>query len=112
MLTNSSSFTRKSSGGLRGVRFGRIASRPCNESRAGAIAAWRRHLSWRPHFFLVNYLMLGAMAATTALSVAYIAHYDFGPSRQQIRTPAVIGAIVIAVLVAVEIFGKKLRKRS
>jgi hypothetical protein len=56
------------------------------------------------------YVMLGGMAATTALSLAYIAHFDFGLSRQEIRTPAVIGAVVIAVLVAVEFFGKKLRK--
>jgi hypothetical protein len=59
---------------------------------------------------VLNYTMLGAMAATTALSLAYIAHYDFGLSRQQIRTPAVVGAAIIAVLVAVEFFGKKLRK--
>jgi hypothetical protein len=61
---------------------------------------------------VLNYLMLGAMAAATALSLAYIGHYDFGMSRQQIRTPAVIGAVVIAVLLAVEVFGKKLRKPS
>jgi hypothetical protein len=59
---------------------------------------------------VLNYTMLGAMAATTALSLVYIAHYDFGLSRQQIRTPAVVGAAIIAVLVAVEFFGKKLRK--
>jgi hypothetical protein len=37
---------------------------------------------------------------------------DFGLSRQDIRIPAVAGAAVIAVLVAVEFFGKKLRKPS
>jgi hypothetical protein len=42
--------------------------------------------------------------------VAYIAHYDFGLSRREIRTPAVVGAAVIAVLVAIEFFGKKLRQ--
>jgi hypothetical protein len=46
----------------------------------------------------------------TALSVGYIAHYDFGFSRQEIRTPAVIGAAIIGLLVAIEYFGKKLRK--
>jgi hypothetical protein len=51
-------------------------------------------------------------AATTALALAYVAHYDFGLSRQQIRTPAVVGASVIAVLVGIEFFGKKLRKRK
>ena len=49
-------------------------------------------------------------AAFTALSLEYIAHYDFGLSRQEFRTPAVVGAAVIAVLVAIEFFGKKLRK--
>jgi hypothetical protein len=46
----------------------------------------------------------------TALSVGYIAHYDFGFSRQEIRAPAVIGAAIIGLLVATEYFGQKLRK--
>ena len=49
-------------------------------------------------------------AAFTALSVAYIAQYDLGLSRQDIRTIAVVGAVIIAVLVAVEFYGKRLRK--
>jgi hypothetical protein len=61
---------------------------------------------------VVTFLMSVVAAATTALSLAYIAHYDFGLSRQEIRTPAVVGAAVIAVLVAVEFFGKKLRKQQ
>jgi hypothetical protein len=46
--------------------------------------------------------LMMAMSATTAiaLSLAYIAHYDFGLSREEIRTPAVVGAAFIAVLVA------------
>jgi hypothetical protein len=54
--------------------------------------------------------MAMSVASAIALSLAYIAHYDFGLSRQEIRTPAVFCAAVIAVLVAVEFFGKKLRK--
>jgi hypothetical protein len=46
----------------------------------------------------------------TALSMGYIAHYEFGFSRQEIRTPAVVGAAVIGLLVATDYFGKKLRK--
>jgi hypothetical protein len=46
----------------------------------------------------------------TALSLAYIARYDFGLSREEIRTPAVAAAVVIAMLMAVEFFGKRLRK--
>jgi hypothetical protein len=49
-------------------------------------------------------------AIVTALSVGYIAHYDFGFSRQEIRTPAVVGAAIIGLLVATEYFGKRLRK--
>jgi hypothetical protein len=55
-------------------------------------------------------LMSVVAAAFTALSLAYIAHYDFGLSREEIRTPAVAAAVVIAMLMAVEFFGKRLRK--
>jgi hypothetical protein len=56
-------------------------------------------------------LMMSVIAAAfTALSLAYIAHYDFGLSREEIRTPAVGAAAVIAMLMAVEFFGKRLRK--
>jgi hypothetical protein len=59
--------------------------------------------------------VLSAMIATSiaivvSLTLAYIAHEDFGLSPQAIRIPAVIGAVVIAALVAIEFFGKKLRK--
>jgi hypothetical protein len=59
---------------------------------------------------VLTYLMAATTAAITALSLAHIAHYDFGLSRQEIRTPAVVAAAVIAALVVVEFFGKKLRK--
>ena len=59
---------------------------------------------------VLAFLMSVVAAAFTALSLGYIAHYDFGFSREEIRTFALIGATVIATLVAVEFFGKKLRK--
>jgi hypothetical protein len=59
---------------------------------------------------VIGFMMSVVSAAFAALSLAYIARYDFGLSREEIRTPAVIGAGVIAMLVAIEIFGKKLRK--
>jgi hypothetical protein len=59
---------------------------------------------------VLAYMMLGVTSVTTALSLAYIAHYDFGFSREEIRAPALVGAGIIAALVAVEFFGKKLRK--
>jgi hypothetical protein len=46
-----------------------------------------------------------------ALSLVYIAHYDLGLSRQEIRTPAVAAAVVIATLMVIEFFGKKWRKK-
>jgi hypothetical protein len=45
-----------------------------------------------------------------AFWLAYIASYDFGLSREEIRAPALVGAGIIAALVAVEFFGNKLRK--
>jgi uncharacterized membrane protein YeaQ/YmgE (transglycosylase-associated protein family) len=54
--------------------------------------------------------VVGAMV--TAFLTGYIAHYDLGFSQQEIRTPAVIGAAVIGLLVATEYFGKKLRKHK
>jgi hypothetical protein len=59
---------------------------------------------------VLAFLMSVVAVAVTALSLAYIAHYDFGLSRQEIRTPAVVGAVVIAALVTIEFFGKKLAK--
>jgi hypothetical protein len=59
---------------------------------------------------IISIVTATSTAGAVALSLAYSAHYDFGLSRQEIRTPAVVGAAVIAVLVAVEFFGKKLRK--
>ena len=49
-------------------------------------------------------------AIVTALSVGHIAYYDLGFSRQEIRTEAVIGAVIIGLLVTIEYLGKELRK--
>ena len=51
-----------------------------------------------------------AAAIVAAIMLGYVARYDFGLSREQIRTPAVIGAAAIALLIAVEYFGKKLSR--
>ena len=40
----------------------------------------------------LTYLMAMSAATEAALTLVYIAHYDFGLSRQEIRTPAVVGA--------------------
>jgi hypothetical protein len=47
----------------------------------------------------------GAAAVVAAFMLA-IAHYGLGLSRQEIRTPAVIAAAIIGLLLATEYFGK------
>jgi hypothetical protein len=56
------------------------------------------------------FLMSVVTAAITALALALAAHFDFGLSREEIRSAAMVGAGVVTMLVAVEFFGKKLRK--
>jgi hypothetical protein len=58
----------------------------------------------------LTYLMAMRTATEAALTLVYVAHYDFGLSRQEIRAPALVAAVVIAVSVTVEFFGKKLAK--
>jgi hypothetical protein len=49
-------------------------------------------------------------APMAAAMLGYIAHYNFGLSRPEIRIPAVVGAVVIATLVAINFFCRRLRK--
>jgi hypothetical protein len=48
----------------------------------------------------------------TPVSAGFIAHYEFGLSRQEIRTPALVGAAIIGVVMATEYVVQKLRKRN
>jgi hypothetical protein len=59
---------------------------------------------------VLGFLMALGAAVFTALSLAYIAHYDFGLSRQEIRTSAASVAAVIAMTMVIEFYGKKWRK--
>jgi hypothetical protein len=62
---------------------------------------------------IAGFLAAICMAAAVALTVGYIAHYDFGVSRLDIRMLALTGAAVFAVIVIVLLaaeFYKKLRK--
>ena len=53
---------------------------------------------------------LAAVATiVTSVSAGYIAHYEFGFSRQEIRTAAVIGAAIFGLLMGTEYFAQKLR---
>jgi hypothetical protein len=62
---------------------------------------------------IIGFLVTVCTAATVALTLGYIAHYDFGLSRLDIRTSALIGAatfaLIVALLLATEYF-EKLRK--
>jgi hypothetical protein len=55
-------------------------------------------------------LMFGAGTAVAAVAVGYIAHYDLGLSRLEVRTHSLVIACLLAVLLAVDYYGKKLRK--
>jgi hypothetical protein len=48
--------------------------------------------------------MSGVAATAVALSLVHIAHYDFGFSREEVRAPALIGAGIVAALVAADFF--------
>jgi F0F1-type ATP synthase membrane subunit a len=56
---------------------------------------------------LANISIAFAMAVAAAISLAYIGHYDAGLSRHAIRTVAIAGAMIVAMLMAVEYFGEK-----
>jgi hypothetical protein len=60
----------------------------------------------------LNLLMALSAAAFTAVTLAYIARYDIGLSRQEIRTFALVAANITIAFVLIEYFGKKLRKRD
>jgi hypothetical protein len=53
-------------------------------------------------------------APVAAAMLGYIAHYNFGLSRLEIRIPAVVGAVIIAVVIAtseaIDFFCRRLRK--
>jgi hypothetical protein len=51
-----------------------------------------------------------AATVTAALTAGHTASYDLGFSPQEIRTQALTVAIVIGLLLAVDHYGKKLRK--
>jgi hypothetical protein len=51
-----------------------------------------------------------AAAVTAALTAGYTARYDLGFSPEQIRTEAIAVAILIGLLLAIDHYGKKLRR--
>ena len=59
---------------------------------------------------LVTTISAAFVAAYAAVAIGYVARYDLGFSLQEIRDAALVIAVVIATVVAIDFFGKKLRK--
>ena len=58
----------------------------------------------------ISWWSAAGAAIVTAYLLGYIAHDDLGLTRQEIRTPALLAATIIGLLLAMNHFGKKLRK--
>lgn len=50
------------------------------------------------------------VAAYAAIAIGYVARWDLGFSLEEIRTPALVIAVAIAALIAIDSFGKKFGK--
>ena len=60
-------------------------------------------------FRIVDFLIAICMASVIALTLEYVAHYQFGLSSLDIRMSALMGAAIFGALVATEWFAQ-LRK--
>jgi hypothetical protein len=58
-------------------------------------------------FRIVDFLIAICMASVIALTLEYVAHYQFGLSSPDIRMSALTGAALFALLMAPVWFGKK-----
>ena len=56
---------------------------------------------------LLTIIIAVGAAGFIAVTLGCVAHYDFGLSREQIRSDAMLAAILIAALVALDFLGKK-----
>jgi hypothetical protein len=61
-------------------------------------------------FDIVTIASAVCIAGYVAIMLRHVALFDLGWSREAVRGGAVIAAILIAALVAVDFFGKNLRK--
>jgi hypothetical protein len=52
----------------------------------------------------------GVSALVVAFLLGYAAHHGWGLPRVAIRTDALLAALLLGTLVAIDMFGKKLRK--
>ena len=61
-------------------------------------------------FDVVTIASAVCVAGYVAITLGYIALHDFGLSREQLRSGAMLAAIVAAALVAIDFFGKRFGK--
>ena len=61
-------------------------------------------------FDMVTTACAVCLAGYVAFVVGYVARFDLGFSPQEIRVAAVVIAVALAALIAIDFFGKKLRK--
>jgi hypothetical protein len=78
---------------------------------SGLIMGWGAWISTMENRFdIVTISNAVCLAGYVALTLWYVTLFDFGFSREAVRSGAVLAAILIAVLVAVDFLGKHLRK--
>ena len=63
-------------------------------------------------FDIVTLIHAVFVAAYVAIALDYVAQYDLGYSIQEIRGAAVMTAVVIAAIITIDFFGKKLGKAN
>jgi hypothetical protein len=59
-------------------------------------------------FDIVTIASAVCVAGYVAMALRYVALYDLGLSRQEVRSGAVLVAIAMAAMVAIDFFGSKL----
>jgi hypothetical protein len=60
--------------------------------------------------FVITFAVVAGSAALAAFTLGYVAHYDIGLSRIEIRHSALIATALIAMLLATELFRRHWRK--
>jgi hypothetical protein len=63
-------------------------------------------------FRIVDFLIAICAASMIALTVGYVAHYHYGPSRLDIRTSALAGAAIFALILAMLVATEWIKKKS
>jgi membrane-bound metal-dependent hydrolase YbcI (DUF457 family) len=59
----------------------------------------------------IGFVVRAAVSAmVVAFLLGYAAHHDWGLSRATIRTDALLTALLLGILLAIDMFGRKLRR--